>query len=154
MSDDGKAQTAPSAASVLLEQAGGRRLVKELAGAAELALRIRGDCMEPVLREGERVTVKARRLYLPGDLVVVRGAAGLLVHRCLGYRPRRSGWEIWTRADRATGADPAVPLADVLGRVVGRPVPTWARLLAGARFVATALGGLGRCLARRAGVAR
>lgn len=92
-------------------------LLGELARGSGLELRIRGGCMEPVLRDGERVTVRRRRLYLPGDVLAVCTAGGLVVHRLLGYRPRRHGWEVWTRADRAPRSDRAVPLGAVLGRV-------------------------------------
>lgn len=133
----------------------GQALLEELARRPEgLALLIRGDCMEPVLRQGDRVTLRARRLYLPGDLVAVRGAAGLLVHRFLGYRPRLTRWEVWTRADRGLRPDRAALLADVLGRVEDLGVPLRSRLVAVGSFVATALSALRRRLARLVGVGR
>jgi hypothetical protein len=51
-------------------------------------LRIRGDCMIPQLVDGDRVAVSARRLYLPGDVLVFRTPAGdLAAHRLVGWRP-------------------------------------------------------------------
>lgn len=153
MSEDRRRAESTSVAA-LLAGPDGQGLLRELARGPGLSLDIRGSCMEPVLRQGDRVWVRARRFYLPGDLVAVHGAAGLHVHRFLGYRPRRRGWEVWTRADRAPRPDRAAPLGDVIGLVEDRRVDLRTRLTAGGRFVAAALLGAGRRLARLAGVER
>ncbi len=44
--------------------------------------------MEPRLRSGDRVRVRATRVHWPGDVIVFRTHAGpLAAHRVLGWRP-------------------------------------------------------------------
>ena len=44
--------------------------------------------MAPALSDGALVSVRARRFYFPGDVLVFRTHAGdLAAHRILGYRP-------------------------------------------------------------------
>ncbi len=103
-----------------------RRLARE--GAVEV--NVRGDCMAPLLADGERVSVAASRAYWPGDVVVFRAADGrLLAHRLLGYRPHAGGLALVTRGDACAIHDAAVPLAAVLGKVrAARPaLPVRAR---------------------------
>ena len=47
------------------------RLLRDFAVGAPLDLRVRGDCMAPWLANGATLRVSSRRLYWPGDLVVV-----------------------------------------------------------------------------------
>ncbi len=75
--------------------------------------------MEPVLRDGDRVTVSRRRRYAPGDIVAFQRAGGELVaHRVLGYCPTRSGWKLMARGDRLSREDEPVTLDRVVGQVV------------------------------------
>jgi hypothetical protein len=84
----------------------------------QLEVRVRGDCMAPLLADGERVRVAAARAYWPGDVVVFRAADGrLLAHRLLGYRPRAGGFALVTRGDACAVHDAPVPAAAVLGRI-------------------------------------
>jgi hypothetical protein len=79
---------------------------------------VRGACMEPRLRDGQRVRVLRRRWALPGDIVAFeRGVhdPGLAVHRLLGARPSRSGWVLVTQADNEPLPDPAVACGRLLG---------------------------------------
>jgi hypothetical protein len=98
-----------------------RGLARE--GAVEVS--VRGDCMDPVLADGDRVRVAAARVYAPGDVVVFRAADGrLTAHRLLGYRLHRGRLALVTRGDGCVVHDPPVPLAAVLGRVeAARPRP-------------------------------
>ena len=93
-----------------------------------VSVRVRGDCMAPVLADGSPVEVQAARLYWPGDVVVWSAPeGGLVAHRLLGYRLHRGSLALVTRGDSATVHDSPVPLARVLGRVSGAPVPFSAR---------------------------
>lgn len=98
--------------------------------------------MAPLLESGVQVQVRRRRLYLPGDAVVVQAADGrLLAHRLLGGYPRAGRWRWLTQADSASWPDPATPTERLLGRIVSGQcspllvaVPFRARLKAIVRF--------------------
>lgn len=93
-----------------------------------VSVRVRGDCMAPVLADGSLVEVAAARLYWPGDVVVWSAPdGGLVAHRLLGYRLHRGSLALVTRGDSAAVHDSPVPLSRVLGRVSGVPVPFSAR---------------------------
>lgn len=92
--------------------------LQALAREAPVEVVVRGDCMLPLLADGDRVSVVAARLYWPGDVVVFRAPDGrLLAHRLLGYRPSAGGLALVTRGDACVTHDAPVPLAAVLGRV-------------------------------------
>jgi hypothetical protein len=104
------------------------RALGQFAAAEPIAVRVRGACMPGTVDDGEVVSVRASRWYLPGDVVVVRGAGGdLLAHRVLGFvptwGPRRgdgvSRVDVVTQADTASYPDRRVSLSAVLGRVLG-----------------------------------
>jgi phage repressor protein C with HTH and peptisase S24 domain len=107
------------------------RFLRELARDERVTLRVRGDCMEPGIAAGEAVTVRRRRLYLPGDVIVFRTPAGdLAAHRVLGYRGRG----IVTQGDRCTLHDAPVAREAIIGAVEGLRVPLRERAAAMARF--------------------
>ena len=114
----------------------------ELAAEAPVALTVRGDCMVPLLTDGQRVEVKAARRYWPGDVIAFSSPTGeLVVHRVIGYRSRRGRVVLQTRADASGTLDQPVAPARVLGRVEGLRVGAGARLRALWRFARLALGG-------------
>ena len=151
--------------------AGARRrqmAVAELSRESESGLDfvVRGDCMAPLFRAGDRVRVEARETYLPGDvLAFVDGGpdaeeAGerFLVHRLLGYDRRSGRLHYVTGADAASGFDPPFPSERLLGRVIAisrdqenfEPVPIGltARCSAILRFFRLALPAVFRRLGR------
>ncbi|HLX06598.1 MAG TPA: S24/S26 family peptidase [Thermoanaerobaculia bacterium] len=96
--------------------------LRELARERPLALTVRGDCMAPRLRDGERVTVTPARCYWPGDVVAFQTAQGrIAVHRLLGYRlvAGRLAWV--TRGDRCASPDPPPGRERWLGRAAVPP---------------------------------
>ena len=98
--------------------------LQALARDAPVDVVVRGDCMLPLLADGDRVRAAAARLYWPGDVLVFRAADGrLLAHRLLGYRPWQGGLALVTRGDACVVHDAPVPLAAVLGRVEGAARP-------------------------------
>ncbi len=123
------------------------RALRELAAETPLSLRISGDCMAPLLASGAVVRIARRRFYCPGDPVVVHALDGrLLVHRLLGSYSRGRGWRWLTQADNAPWPDTPLPLASVIGKVVGGDchahvihVPFRHRLWACGRFLRHAL---------------
>ncbi len=76
---------------------------------------VRGDCMRP-LENGQSVLVSGKRVYWPGDLVLVRRQNYVDVHRLLGFAYGRTGWVVLTQADDAAKADPAAGSDALLGR--------------------------------------
>jgi len=76
---------------------------------------IRGGCMA-VLGNGESVRVQRQRLYIPGDVVIVRRRDHWNAHRFLGYAPSRHGVVALTHADDAAGRDPAALASAIVGR--------------------------------------
>ena len=86
-------------------------LVRELASAAPVAVRIKGRCMAPVLADGATIAVRAR-FALPGDVIVFRTPAGdLAAHRLLGWRRRG----LVTKGDHADSHDAPVRAEHVIG---------------------------------------
>ena len=94
-------------------------------------LRVRGGCMEPLIRSGDEVLVRRRRVYLPGDVIVFRTRAGdLAAHRILGYR-----WAgLVTQGDHCAEHDAPVGREAVVGAVAGFPVSLTSRVAALARL--------------------
>jgi hypothetical protein len=92
-----------------------------LAGDAELALRVNGPCMLPLLEPGKRVRVKRARIYWPGDVLAVidPAACDIKLHRCVGYVRRGGTWCALTQSDASTTVDRPTPFALVLGRLIG-----------------------------------
>ncbi|HEY0510699.1 MAG TPA: S24/S26 family peptidase [Thermoanaerobaculia bacterium] len=110
--------------------------LRGLAREAPVEVRVRGDCMAPLIADGDRVRVAAARLYAPGDVVVFRAAGGHLVaHRLLGYRLQAGALALVTRGDSCPVHDAPVPLAAVLGRVETVRPTLAARAAALRRFV-------------------
>lgn len=88
--------------------------LRELSSGAALPLRIRGGCMVPALDDGASVLVRARRFYLPGDVLVFRTNAGdLAAHRMLGWRRAA----LVTKGDGCEIHDAPVAPSSILGAV-------------------------------------
>ncbi len=66
--------------------------------------------------DGESVQVRRQRLYLPGDVIVVRRRDHWNVHRFLGYAPSVHGLVALTQADDASERDPAALASAIVGR--------------------------------------
>lgn len=83
-----------------------------------LSLRIRGDCMTPLIADGDWVQSLPRQLYLPGDIVIYCNRHGQLVaHRLLGIYRSSGRWLAVTAADNSTEVDSRFRSAGILGRV-------------------------------------
>lgn len=102
-----------------------RALVRE----APVELVVRGRCMVPRLEDGDRIAVRPRRLYWPGDVVAFRSLGGpLLVHRLLGPIRRGGAWRLLAQGDALSRPDEPVTWDQVLGRVGGAaagPLTSW-----------------------------
>jgi len=107
---------------------------------ASVHFAVRGDCMR-VLDDGASVRVRRQRLYLPGDVVVVRRRDHWNAHRFLGYAPSVHGIVALTQADDAPERDPAAPMSAIVGRAQCRVAAT---------DRVAALGKYARALIRRA----
>jgi hypothetical protein len=119
--------------------------LRSLAREEPVEVCMRGDCMAPLLADGEQVRVAAARVYAPGDVVVFRAADGRLVaHRLLGYRLHAGALALVTRGDACPVHDAPVPLAAVLGRVAAVRPTLAARGAALLRFSALAFSRLRR----------
>ncbi|HWS71671.1 MAG TPA: S24/S26 family peptidase [Thermoanaerobaculia bacterium] len=107
------------------------RFLRELAREERVTLRVRGDCMQPDIAPGDAVTVRRRRLYLPGDVIVFRTPAGdLVAHRVLGYRGR----SLVTQGDHCLLHDAPVAREAIIGAVEGLRIELRDRAAALARF--------------------
>ena len=79
-----------------------------------------GDCMAPLLNDGDRVMIKNSRFYLPGDILVYCNSSGdLISHRMLGYYFWKGDWRLLIKADNAFKPDCGVAANHVLGKVLG-----------------------------------
>lgn len=122
--------------------------LQALAAETPLPMRVRGDCMAPLVQDGAWVAIAGPAShYLPGDVVAVRTSVrGLALHRVLGAYWRRGAWRYLTQGDRALRPDHAVTAAEILGRIGGGDcslrliqVPPWHRAWALGRFAAVIL---------------
>ncbi|HEX7154591.1 MAG TPA: S24/S26 family peptidase [Thermoanaerobaculia bacterium] len=112
--------------------------LRELAAGEGVTVRVRGDCMEPLIAAGAEVRVTRKRVYLPGDVIVFRTPSGeLAAHRLLGYRA--SG--LVTKGDHCVQHDAPVTRSMVIGAIAGLTVHRRDRL--------RAIAGLGRIILRR-----
>jgi peptidase S24-like protein len=99
------------------------RALRELASENPLSLRIQGDCMSPLLKDGAVVEISSRRLYWPGDVLIFRRHDGeVLVHRLLGCYPWSNGMRFLTKADNALRPDGSVKWRQIIGKVSGGEV--------------------------------
>ena len=80
-----------------------------------VAFFVRGDCMRP-FSDGQSVQVRRQRLYLPGDVIVVRRRDHWNAHRFLGYAPSVHGLVALTQSDDAAERDPAALASAIVGR--------------------------------------
>jgi len=76
---------------------------------------VRGDCMR-AFKDGQSVEVRRQRLYLPGDVIVVRRRDHWNAHRFLGYAPSVHGLVALTQSDDAAKRDPAALASAIVGR--------------------------------------
>ncbi len=122
--------------------------LQSLAAETPLPLRVRGNCMAPLVKDGAWVAIGGPTdRYWPGDVVAVRTTGrGLALHRVLGAYRRRGEWRYLTQGDRARGPDRAVTADEILGLVGGGDcsprliqAPPWHRLRALGRFAAAIL---------------
>ena len=110
-------------------------VLRELAREGPSPVVVRGQCMEPLLSSGAEVQVRARRFYLPGDVIVFRTRAGeLAAHRVLGWRPAG----VVTKGDHCHEHDAPVPRTEIVG-AVDVPVAIVERLRAVGAFLRIAL---------------
>jgi len=87
-----------------------RGLLRQDPGGARLM--VSGTCMEPSLKEGSRITLSSfEGAVRVGDVVLLRTAAGLRLHRVL----LRFGDRIRTKGDQGTYLDPSSPLSAIIG---------------------------------------
>lgn len=112
---------------------------------------VRGVSMSPGLKDGDRIQLRRRRFYLPGDIIIFRSLDNrYIVHRVLGYRMRRRRLEVVTKGDFSLTSD--VPVA--LSRIVGNmdcPVEIATRLRAVGSYFQLALARLVARHVRRPG---
>ena len=76
---------------------------------------VRGTCMR-ALGDGQSIRVRRQRLYLPGDVIVVRRRDHWNVHRFLGYAPSVHGLVALTQSDHGAERDPAALASAIVGR--------------------------------------
>lgn len=103
-----------------------------------LDFEVRGKCMN-VSWNPQAVTVRRQRVYLPGDVVLVRRRDHWNAHRFLGYAPSARGLLVLTQADDSDVRDPGAPAGAIVGRADcavtarDRLIATWryARVLMG-----------------------
>ena len=96
------------------------RVLRELASGQPLSLRIQGNCMYPLLKDGAAVQVKSKRLYWPGDVLVFRGNDNqVCIHRFLSCYLRHGCIRYMTKADTALRPDSSVERHHIIGKVCG-----------------------------------
>ena len=95
-------------------------VLRDCAAEAPLGIRVRGNCMGDLLREGGSVAVRPRSCYWPGDIVVAHWPeSGFRVHRVIGGYRKQGQWRLLTQADRSPRPDKSIPVTAVIGKVSG-----------------------------------
>ena len=96
--------------------------------------------------DGESVRVRRQRLYLPGDVIVLRRRDHWNAHRFLGYAPSVHGLLALTQSDDAAKRDPAAHVSAIVGRVASevRPSDRLTALAKYARAMALRAAGVSR----------
>lgn len=90
-----------------------------LPGFSRLTLFINGNCMEPVISDGEQVIAVRKSIYFPGDIVVFRNTRQQLVcHRLLGYLFHAWHWKAITQADNVVQRDGLLSRGNIIGKVI------------------------------------
>jgi hypothetical protein len=92
---------------------------------SRFAIHVRGSSMEPVLRDGDRVTIERSNMMLPGDIIAFhdRHNGQFVIHRVAGYIPSFTRpWRLLTFGDCARNCDAAVEQELILGKAVDIPV--------------------------------
>lgn len=85
-----------------------------------LPFRVSGGCMEPLVRHGAHVRVRAVDTYRPGDILAFRTESGdTRLHRLLGRIRFQGDWHFLTSGDRQGSPDRPVPPGAVIGRLEG-----------------------------------
>lgn len=93
--------------------------LRQLAGEGRTAVVVAGRSMSPTFDIGDRVTVVPCPRPASGDIVMLQGKTGFVIHRVIAaLGGRRLGW-IVHRGDRPT----AMPMVAPRWRVVGRLLP-------------------------------
>jgi hypothetical protein len=128
----------PTRAAVIVDA------LRAQAAEAPLGIRVRGNCMGDLLRNGGLVAVERRSYYWPGDIVVAHWPeSGFRVHRVIGGYRKQGQWRLLTQADRSPRPDRSIPVTAVIGKVSGGEcaaaairVPWQHRIKAWGRFCA------------------
>lgn len=95
-------------------------VLRDIAAGQDLPLIVKGNCMSPWMRDGQRIRVRPSRWYWPGDVLAVRAHAGHWIsHRLIGYRPGNRTLLFLTQGDDARRPDTPVERNRIIGRVVG-----------------------------------
>jgi hypothetical protein len=111
-----------------------------------IRLQVTGECMRPILRHGDVVRIVSTANQAPrlGDIVLVKSAAGLRLHRLVWGPPFAATGGQWrTKGDHSSLWDAPVAPEDVLGVVVEVEGPCFG-WRAAMRQASTALASLGR----------
>jgi hypothetical protein len=90
------------------------------AGGETTICTLEGNCMAPLLQEGDRLTIRhgAERIHR-GSIAVFRSSEGILVNRVLSCEGSGKPRRFTLKADRSSRFRRGVPVEDILGRVVG-----------------------------------
>jgi hypothetical protein len=150
----GGAPAEPSPPAAEVEVPFAEELLRDcLSAFPHVRLTVTGRCMEPAIRNGDKVhlVAAARRPPRLGDVVLARQKEGLRLHRLVWGPPLAPAGAAWrTRADRGSLPDPPIAAGDVLGSVAAverRPDETSRRAgrallsLAGAALARLRFGG-------------
>ncbi|OOZ38882.1 S24/S26 family peptidase [Solemya elarraichensis gill symbiont] len=87
-------------------------------GGELFSLCVSGNCMDPLIRDGDQLLVARCSRYYPGDLLVfAEGGRRLAVHRLLGWVPGRNGMRAMTKADNRSAIDALIEPHHMVGRV-------------------------------------
>jgi signal peptidase I len=92
---------------------------EELGNGKKITLRVSGDSMHPLIRQGDSIRIERCALEILGigDIITFKRDGAYYTHRLLRIVTRGSATRVMTKGDNEVNADPPVSPDQILGRV-------------------------------------
>jgi signal peptidase I len=95
-------------------------ILEELGNGKEIALRVSGKSMHPIIRQGDFIRLEKcpPGALAIGDIITFKKDGNYFTHRLLWIRRRGNGIRLITKGDNETNTDPPVSPSQIIAKVV------------------------------------